>query len=163
MTPSAIQNLYESHSFALFRRCRRLLNDAEEGRDAMQEVFLMVLENPDRFRGWSSASTYLFGVATHLCLNRIRNRAARDERWQTRVSEALHARPTELAEGAEARELAAAILRETDEKTAAMAVYHFVDGLTQGEISELVGLSRVTVNQRLQRFRRAALLRAEAI
>jgi RNA polymerase sigma-70 factor (ECF subfamily) len=129
----------------------------------MQEVFLRVLESPDQFRGWSSASTYLFGVATHLCLNRIRNRAARDERWQTRVSDALHSRPTDLADGAEARELAVAILREVDEKTAAMAVYHFVDGLTQGEISELVGLSRVTVNQRLRSFRRAALLRAEAI
>lgn len=128
----------------------------------MQEVFLKVLENPTQFEGRSSPSTYLFGVATHLCLNRIRNRAARDDRWLASVDEALHERPPDLADGVEARQLAAAILREADPETAAMAVHHFVDGLTQGEIAGLAGRSRVFVNQRLQRFRREALRRVEA-
>ena len=137
------------------------MNDADEAQDAMQEVFLKVLDDPTQFQGRSSASTYLFGVATHLCLNRVRNRLARDERWQTSVAAALHDRPRDLAGGVEARQLAAAILGEADAKTATMAVYHFVDGLTQGEIAALVGLSRVMVNRRLQSFRSAALRRAE--
>jgi RNA polymerase sigma-70 factor (ECF subfamily) len=161
LTPAAIQGLYERHSFALFRRCRRLLQDADEAQDAMQEVFLKVLESPTRFQGRSSASTYLFGVATHLCLNRIRNRAARDERWEASVAGAVQERPPDPAHGVEARQLAAAILREADPETAAMAVYHFVDGLTQGEIAAVVGRSRITVNQRLQRFRSEALRRVE--
>ncbi len=156
-----IQGLYERHSYALFRRCRRLLNDAVEAQDAMQEVFLKVLESPTQFQGRSSPATYLFGVATHLCLNRVRNRSVRDERWQTSVADALHDHAPDPAEGVEARELAAAILREADTETAAMAVYHFVDGLTQGEIAKVVGLSRVMVNRRLQGFRSAALRRAE--
>ncbi len=160
MTPAAIQGLYERHSYALFRRCRRLLKDADEAQDAMQEAFLQVLEDPTRFQGRSSASTYLFGVATHLCLNRLRNRAARDDRWQASVADALHEQPRP-ADGVEARQLAAAILAEADPETAAMAVYHFVDGLTQGEVAGLVGRSRVFVNQRLQQFRSAALRRAE--
>jgi RNA polymerase sigma-70 factor (ECF subfamily) len=159
LTPAAIQGLYETHAYALFRRCRRLLLDVEEAQDAMQEVFLKVLESPTRFLGSSTASTYLFGVATHLCLNRLRNRAVRDGRWEANVAATLHARPQEPAETVEARELAAAILGEADPDTAAMAVYHFLDGLTQGEIAGLVGLSRVSVNRRLQAFRRAALRR----
>ncbi len=161
LTPTAIQGLYERHAYALLRRCRRLLHDADEAQDAMQEVFLKVLENPGQFQGRSSASTYLFGVATHLCLNRLRNRAARDDRWQASVADALHERPPEPAEGVEARQLATAILAEADPETAAMAVYHFVDGLTQGEIAGLVGKSRVIVNRRLQGFRSAALRRVE--
>jgi RNA polymerase sigma-70 factor (ECF subfamily) len=161
LTPTAIQGLYERHAYALFRRCRRLLRDADEAQDAMQEAFLRVLEDPTRFQGRSTPATYLFGVATHLCLNRIRNRVARDERWQEGVAQALHDRPPDPADGVAARELAAAILAEADPETAAMAVYHFVDGLTQGEIASLVGLSRVMVNRRLQRFRGAALRRAE--
>ncbi len=161
MTPTAIQDLYERHGYALFRRCRRLLRDADEAQDAMQEVFLSVLEDPTRFQGRSSPATYLFGVATHLCLNRVRNRAARDERWQESVAQALHERPPDPGDGVAARELACAILAEADPETAAMAVYHFVDGLTQGEIAALVGLSRVMVNRRLQRFRGLALRRAE--
>jgi len=161
LTPAAIQGLYERHSYALFRRCRRLLLDADEAQDAMQEVFLKVLENPAQFQGQSSASTYLYGVATHLCLNRIRNRAARDGRWEASVADTIHARPPEPADAVEARQLAAAILREAEPETAAMAVYHFVDGLSQGEIAALVGLSRVSVNRRLQAFRGAALRHGE--
>ncbi len=161
MTPAAIQGLYERHAYALLRRCRRLLHDADEAQDAMQEVFLQVLERPDQFQGRSSPATYLFGVATHLCLNRVRNRGARDDRWQASVADALHERPPDPAEGVEARQLATAILAEADPETAAMAVYHFVDGLTQGEIAELVGKSRVIVNRRLQALRGAALRRAE--
>lgn len=127
----------------------------------MQETFLKVLEDPARFQGRSSPSTYLFGVATNLCLNRLRNRAARDDRWQACVADALHERPPDPAEGVEARQLAAAILREADPETAAIAVFHFVDGLTQGEIAGLVGRSRVIVNRRLQRFRGEALRRVE--
>jgi RNA polymerase sigma-70 factor (ECF subfamily) len=163
LTPAVIQGLYERHAFALFRRCCRLLHDADEAQDAMQEVFLKILEHPGQFRGRSAASTYLFGVATNLCLNRIRNRTARDERWQASVADALHERPPQPAEGVEARQLAAAILAEADPETAAMAIYHFVDGLTQGEIAGLVGRSRVLVNQRLQRFRSAALRRVEGV
>jgi RNA polymerase sigma-70 factor (ECF subfamily) len=163
LTPAAIQGLYERHSFALFRRCRRLLHDADEAQDAMQEVFLKVLENPAQFQGRSAVSTYLFGVATHLCLNRVRNRSARDERWQVSVAEALHERPPDVHDGVEARQLASAILAEEDAETAAMVVYHFVDGLTQGEIATLLGRSRVLVNQRLMRFRRAALARVEGV
>lgn len=161
MTPAAIQGLYERHAYALFRRCRRLLLDAEEAKDAMQEVFLKVLERPAQFQGHSSPSTYLFGVATNLCLNRIRNRTARDDRWEASVADAIHARRREPADAVEARQLAAAIMSEADPETAAMAVYHFIDGLSQGEVAALVGLSRVSVNRRLQEFRVAALRRGE--
>lgn len=123
----------------------------------MQEAFLKVLENPDQFQGRSAASTYLFGVATNLCLNRLRNRAARDDRWQASVADALHERPPDPASGVETRQLAAAILAEADPLTAAIAVYHFVDGITQGDIARLVGRSRVIVNRRLQGFKSAAL------
>ena len=128
----------------------------------LHEVFLRVLEEPDRFRGASSPATYLFGIATNLCLTRLRNAAARGVSWQQGVGRELDAsRPAE-GEAAEARQLVNAILAEADLETATMALYHFVDGLSQGEIASLVGRSRVTVNQRLQSFRRTARRVAEA-
>ena len=125
----------------------------------MQEVFLRFLERPDAFKGRSRVSTYLFSIATHLCLNRLRNRGARNETWQTRVAHHIEQvnQQSALDELTHARRLARAILGEADETTAMIAFYHFVDGLPQGEVGKLVGLSRVRVNQRLQQFRSESL------
>ncbi len=162
MTQESIDGLYRSHAFVVFRRCRQLLQDADEARDAMHETFLKFIEDPSAFRGSSSPATFLFGVATHLCLNRIRNRAARDAAWQENVARAVQGGQAGLHDAAEARSIAAALLSRVDEESATIALYHFVDGLSQGEIAKLVGRSRVTVNQKLQRFRREAQLALES-
>jgi RNA polymerase sigma-70 factor (ECF subfamily) len=162
LTPELIQRLYERHAYAVFRRCRHLLRDEDEARDAMQECFLRLLEDPARFRGESSHATYLFGLATNVCLTRLRNAAARGARWRDALGEALgNGRGSPVA-AAEARDLARAILAEADARAAAMAVFHFVDGLPQGEIAALSGCSRVTVNHVLRDFRERARRRAEA-
>jgi RNA polymerase sigma-70 factor, ECF subfamily len=161
VTPETIEGLYVRHAYGLFRRCRVLLRDDDEARDAMQETFLKILENPSQFRNLSSKATYLFGMATHLCLNRLRNRSARDEGWQASVAHSWQEASPRLSEAVEARQLVRAVLAEADPVAAAMAYYHFVDGLSQAEIAKLVGKSRVTVNQTLQRFRREASLRVE--
>ena len=127
----------------------------------MQEVFLKVLEDQSLFRGRSSPATFLFGVATHSCLNRIRNRAARDATWKASVARSWEEGRSEATEASEARQLVNTILEETDEETAAIALYYFVDGLSQGDIANLVGTSRVSVNQKLQRFRHDARQRLE--
>ncbi len=125
----------------------------------VQEVFLQLLENPDRFEGRSKVSTWLYAIATNLCLNRLRDRAARGAQWRAEV-----ARHLEQPEGAPepgqrlaARQIVDLLMAEVDPVTAQIAVYHFVDGLSQGEIADLVGLSRITINKRLGAIRREAL------
>jgi RNA polymerase sigma-70 factor, ECF subfamily len=156
-TRSQVEELYRRHGFAVFRRCRRLLRSEAEARDLAQEVFLKVVEKPEAFEGRADAGTYLYSMATFLCLKRMRDRRARGEEWQQSVGEQWDAaRLPPVDQGLQARQILSAILAETDERTAEIAVYHFVDGIPQGEIAGLVGLSRVTVNQRLQLFRERA-------
>lgn len=162
LTSETIQVLYRTHAYAVFRRCRQLLSHDQEADDAVQEVFLRLLEDPGRFQGRSSPATFLYAVATHVCLNRLRSASARDAAWQASVARNLQEATSGPAATAEARQLARSILAETDQETAAIAVYHFIDGLPQGEIAAIVGRSRVTVNQRLQQFRRDALRRSES-
>lgn len=159
-TTEAIEGLYKQHSYAVFRRCRRLLNNNEgEAQEMVQEVFLHFLENPQRFERRARVGTYLYAIATNRCLNRIRNRAARDEHWRRNAGEHLLAQQSPAAspgKDAEERQLVAQILTETDEDTARIALYHYVDGLSQGEIARLTQLSRITINKRLRRFRKQA-------
>jgi len=161
-TRAQVEELYRRHAFAVFRRCRRLLRSEAEARDLAQEVFLKVVEKPESFEGRADAGTYLYSMATFLCLKRVRDSRARGEDWQKSVGEQWDAaRLPPVDQGLQARQVLSSILAETDEKTAEIAVYHFVDGLSQGEIADLIGLSRVTVNQRLQRFRERARQIAE--
>ena len=67
-TRDTIERLYQQHAYPLFRRCRQLLRDDEAARDVMHEVFLHALRDPEHFEGRSGAATYLYGVATRLCL-----------------------------------------------------------------------------------------------
>jgi RNA polymerase sigma factor (sigma-70 family) len=54
---------------------------------------------------------------------------------------------------AEARWAVLESLVELDEAEQALAVMLFVDGLSQGEAADELGVSRVTVNKRAQRIR----------
>lgn len=120
-----------------------------------QTVFLKALEKPDQFRGQSAVSTYLFSMATNLCLNRIRDNKARSKDWQKRVSDhiALSAPAVDPQRTTESRLQVEQVLQQTDAKTREIALYHYVDGFSQTEIAGLVGLSRVSVNQRLQKLK----------
>lgn len=162
--PSDVDALYRETRYAVFLRCRSLLRNDAEARDVTQEVYLHVLDHPDEFRGDSSATTYLYAIATNRSLSRIRARVVRDrDSWKESVATLLRsASPSGDPESlASAREILSAALEDADEETTLILVYHFVDGLSQGEIAELLELSRVTVNQRIQRFREQARQKIE--
>jgi RNA polymerase sigma-70 factor (ECF subfamily) len=153
-----IEMLYNQHSFAVFRRCQQIVRCEALAQELTQDAFLRLLEKGEGFAGRSSMSTYLYAVATNLCLNRLRNDRRRGAAWLEDVlRQAASDGPRTLPDDALARrQVVEALLNETDAQTALIATSHFIDELPQGQIAELVGLSRVTVNQRLARFREHA-------
>ena len=62
----------------------------------------------------------------------------------------------------EAGELIRVLVRSLDERALQIAALHFLDELTQEEISQVVGLSRKTVGRELEAIRQqAAILASE--
>lgn len=157
-TASDVDALYRKTRYAVFLRCRSLLRDDAEARDVTQEVYLYLLDHPNEFRGESAPTTYLYAIATNRSLSRLRARTVRDDRWRDAVASLFRdAAPAGDPDAAlAARQLLGKALEDTDDDTVLTLIYHFVDGLSQGEIAELLGVSRVTVNQRIQRFRERA-------
>lgn len=156
---AALERLYRSHGHLVLRRAQQLLGDAQEARDALQEIFVSLLSRPGQFDGRSAPTTFLYGATTHHCLNRLRN-----GRTRLRLAEA-HATPAAPpaveARGerlAEARALLARIPDELRE----VAVYCYFDELTQEETAEVMGCSRRHVVNLLTRLRtHVAALHAE--
>lgn len=153
LTSEQVQALFRRYGPFVARRCRALLKHPNDAEDACQEVFVRLLRSSEDFEGRSEWMTWLYRVATNLCLNRIRDRARRDAGWYA----AFRAELPSAAPSPESRVFSAQLLdlclREQTETDRQIAVLHFLDGMAQGEIADVVGLSRATVNKRLQQLR----------
>jgi RNA polymerase sigma-70 factor (ECF subfamily) len=154
-----LAELYEKHAAAVYGRCRYLLRDDAEARDALQDVFVKVLHALPQFRASASPSTWILRIATHHCLNLMRTKKAL---WREQLK-TLQADRRQETEPPDRRELVRVLLAAAPAEAQEIAVLYFVDELTQGEIGLELGRSLPTVRKRLREFlscARAALLDA---
>jgi len=148
-----VEMLSERYGPMVLRRCRHLLKDEDEAMDACQEVFVRIIEQRNRLDA-RHPSSLLYVTATHLCLNRIRDRGR-------------HAVPTDDAQlqqiavaeepggQSEARLLLERLFRRHPASSRTIAVLHYLDGLTLEEVASEVGLSVSGVRKRLRNLRHA--------
>lgn len=146
-----VERLYRRYGPMVMRRCRQLLGDDDEARDAAQEVFVKVLMAQGRLRD-TATSSLLYRMATNLCLNRIRDARRRRTTPNSALLEKI-AVWDEIDGRAEARDLLARLFGRQRESTRVMACLHYVDGLTLEEVAREVGLSVSGVRKRLRRLR----------
>jgi len=67
----------EKHRVALTGHCYRMLGSPDEADDAVQETFVRAWRNLDRFEQRSSLKTWLYSIATRVCLDALSDRARR--------------------------------------------------------------------------------------
>jgi RNA polymerase sigma-70 factor (ECF subfamily) len=162
---AAFADLVERHHRRLLRVCERLLGDAEEARDAVQEVFLKVLTKAGGFRPRALVSTWLYRVAVNHCLNVLRRRRLR--RWVSLSA----AEDEEGSAPFEPPEERADPHRQLDARRQWQRVQRAIDGLPPSqravlvlarfeelsykEIAETLGISLGAVESRLFRAMRA--------
>lgn len=75
----AFSELVEPFRKPLFSYMYRMVTLRQDAEDLLQDVLVRVLESLPRFRGEARFKTWLFGIATHVCLDHLRNR----KRWRT--------------------------------------------------------------------------------
>ena len=67
----------EEHRRALTGYCYRMLGSPFEAEDAVQETFIRALRGLERFEGRSALSSWLYRIATNVCLDMLGGRARR--------------------------------------------------------------------------------------
>lgn len=70
----ALEEIVRTHEERLLALCHRLLGSRAAAEDAVQEVFLKLYRRAGRLRPRGRLYTWLYRVATNLCLNRLRRR-----------------------------------------------------------------------------------------
>jgi len=139
----------------------RMLGNAQDADDVAQDVFVRVYQNLDTYRPETKFSTWLFALARHAAIDRIRWRSR--HRAESIESAPEIVAPSGTAEDVSAREIgdqiAATVAKlPEDQKTAIiLSEYH---GMSYAEIAGVMRCSEKSVESRLYRARqtlRAAL------
>jgi RNA polymerase sigma-70 factor (ECF subfamily) len=141
--------LYRKHAPGAFRRAQRMLGSVSDADEVVHEVFLQLFERPSKQLEASRISAYLYGAVTHACLNRIRNRRTRARLVQQHQYLLPRSDPGMQPDAAiAAREL----IEQLPVPLATVAVYYYLDELSQREIAGILGCSHRHVGQLLMRL-----------
>jgi RNA polymerase sigma-70 factor (ECF subfamily) len=181
--PSAadLEGRLEAHRTELTAYCYRILGSAFEAEDAVQETFVRAWRNLDRFEGRSSFRSWLYKIATNVCLDMksATQRRARpidlnpaltadaklgdplpERAWvepipdDRTIDAGAGGDPAEIAAARESVRLAfVAALQHLPPKQRAVLILREVLRWRAEEVAELLETSTASVNSALQRAR----------
>lgn len=75
----AFERMIRAYGGRLLAVARRIVRDEQEAQDVVQETFLSALQAIDRFEGRSRLYTWLYRIAVHAALYKLRMRKSRAE------------------------------------------------------------------------------------
>ena len=93
----AFSELVRLYDRSVLRIALRMLRSQEDARDAYQEAFLKVYRKLDTFRFQCRFHTWLYRIATNVCLDHLRRRKARPEFTVLDTAETSGRSPLHLA------------------------------------------------------------------
>lgn len=151
--PHDIDDIYRRFSATALRRALRFVS-RHEAEEIVHDVFLRLLESPERFRGDSSPATWLYTVTTRLCIDHLRSRSLRDALVQLHGPDLFGGEDPGTA--AEARAFLSSLWRRLDPDLTMIGVLYYLDGLTTAQIGKLLEVSDRTIANRLDSLTREA-------
>jgi RNA polymerase sigma-70 factor (ECF subfamily) len=168
----------EEHRAALTGHCYRMLGSAVDADDAVQETMVRAWRSLQQFDGRSSLRTWLYRIATHVCLDALSDRSRRERPMEAKsqgsVDDPLDTLPRThwLEPIPDARALPAdgdpserAMLRQSIRLAFVAALQHLppkqraallladVLGWSAAEVAESLDTSVAAINSALQRAR----------
>ncbi len=171
----AFEVLVRTYSGRMLAVTRRLLQNEEDARDAVQQAFLCAFRSVQQFRGQSRLSTWLHRIAVNAALMKRRADASRPETpidplLPEFTSEGYHAHPVDtLPETAlmrrEARAMVRAAIERLPENYRTVVLLRDIEELSTEEAAEALGITTTAVKLRLHRARQAlrTLLHTERV
>ena len=154
---AAFEELYRLHGPRVYALACRMLDDAADAEDLLQEVFLLVFRKVGGFKGESALGTWVYRLAMNLCVDRLRSRAGK----QDRQTESLDAQPEGHGPSATSRllpgviaqlDLERAIARLPDGARAAFLL-HDVEGFDHREVGAILGIAEGTSKSQVHKAR----------
>jgi RNA polymerase sigma-70 factor, ECF subfamily len=141
---SDLEALFRAHWDRAIRAAYLVVHDAAAAEDIAQEAFLAAVRNLDRFDRRRPFGPWLHRIVVNRAIDAAR---ARELRAETAITEAVAAPE---ATASLDRSLLAALAALPPDQRAVVVLRYLLD-YTPGEIADLLGMPRGTVNSRLRR------------
>ena len=145
--PAALAALYRAHWPAAYRAAWLIVRDDHAAEDLAQEGFVAAFGALERFDRSRPFGPWLRTIVARRAIDAARSRTARREVDGTA---ALALVPAVAAAPAPGGDVLAAVAALPEEQREVVVLRHLLE-LTPGEIAEVVGVPRGTVNSRLRR------------
>ncbi|WP_223596262.1 RNA polymerase sigma factor SigW [Neobacillus bataviensis] len=161
----AFGEIVEIYKNSVYQLCFRMLGNKHEAEDVAQEAFIRAYVNIKSFNQDLKFSTWLFRIATNLCIDRMRKKKP-DYYLDAEVvgTEGLTMYsqipsntplPEKELESLELQETVQKEILKLPEKYRSAIVLKYVEELSLNEISEILDLPLGTVKTRIHRGREA--------
>ena len=145
-----IGELYRVHRRRALAIARRILQDADEAEDVVQEVFIRLYSQNVRFDGKAACSTWLHRILVNSSINCLRARKRRAKlQSQTQEEDG----PEEHLLGDERHQMFMAALGQLSEQHQNVLTLRELRGFSYPEIAQLLRLPEGTVKSALNRGR----------
>jgi RNA polymerase sigma-70 factor, ECF subfamily len=144
---SDLETLFRHHWPRAYGAAYLVVHDAAAAEDIAQEAFLAAVRALDRFDRRRPFGPWLHRIVVNRAIDWSRARALRREAGDAAIEQVS---ATPAPDNPHAQTLAAALAELSPEHRAVIVLRHLLD-YTPGEIAELTGLPRGTVNSRLRR------------
>jgi RNA polymerase sigma-70 factor (ECF subfamily) len=152
--------LFQGDYPRIFRYIMSMIRDAAEAEDLTQETFLRAYQRRDSLREEGAQTAWLYRIATHVCLDRLRQYARRSPKESdTDLDDMDIPEPDtpslqQTLERDEMSECVQGYLNRLPDSYRAVILLHDMHELTAQEIAQLLGESLATIKIRLHRARR---------
>jgi RNA polymerase sigma-70 factor, ECF subfamily len=152
----AFEELVTTYQHRVFAVALRMLSNRAEAEEIAQETFLRAHRALADFRGEARLGTWLYAIASRLCLNRLASGPRRHERSDDIALAQAPAEGRDAVGALERDELEAALheaITALPEERRIVVVLRDLEGLSYEEIGEVLGVPLNTVRTRLHRAR----------
>lgn len=139
----AFKKLVQEYKERLYWHIRKIVLDHEDANDVIQNTFIKIHLNIDKFKGDSSLFTWMYRIATNESINFINSKSSKmglqDQEWIESKAQGLKA--DSYFDGDEAALILQKLVAKLPEKQRIVFNMKYFDGMSYQTISEILGTS----------------------